>query len=461
MTVPAWLHDAVFYQIFPDRFYNGSGENDPYNIEKWDAKPTFTSYFGGDLVGIREKLAYLEDLGVNALYLNPIFLSTTPHGYNTSDYFQIDPRFGTLQDFKDLIEAAHQKGMRVILDGVFNHTGRGFFAFVDILENGERSPYIDWYHVNHFPLHAYDSGKAESYKAWFDIKSLPKLNTDNPHVCDHIMNVIRYWLNLGIDGWRLDVPNEIDSDHFWSRFREAVKEINPDAYIVGEIWHPEPRWVKFFDGLMNYPFRDAMLALLNDANGMQQFVDTIEMITTIYPWENVLSMYVLLGSHDTARIATKLDNDIRKIHLATMMQFFFPGIPAIYYGDEIGMQGGKDPECRAGFIWDEKEWNHEIRDWVKALISLRKESSALQKGMFKIVHYDVHEKTCLFERKHAQETLLMAANFSPTERVLTIDADTIKASYLVESLSGKIIQKENGAFTIQCAPFAGFIFEAK
>ncbi len=172
-------------------------------------------------------------------------------------------------------------------------------------------------------------------------------------------------------------------------------------------------------------------------------------------------MYVLLGSHDTARIATKLGNDIRKIHLATMMQFFFPGIPAIYYGDEIGMQGGKDPECRAGFIWDEKEWNHEIRDWVKALISLRKESSVLQKGMFKIVQYDVHEKTCLFERKHAQEKLLMAANFSPTERVLIIDADTIKGSNLVESLSGKKNKKENGAFIIQCAPFSGFIFEAK
>lgn len=455
MTIPSWIHDAVFYQIFPDRFFNGNKENDPDNIKDWDSEPTFTSYFGGDLEGINQKLDYLQDLGVNALYLNPIFLSTSPHGYNTSDYFKIEPRLGSEQDFRRLVEQIHERGMHIILDGVFNHTGRGFFAFVDILENGEQSPYFDWYHINHFPLHAYDEGKADSYQAWFDMKSLPKLNTDNPKVCNHILQVIEYWLRLGVDGWRLDVPNEIDSDHFWSRFQNAVKGVNPDAYIVGEIWHAEPRWVKFFDGLMDYPFRDALLGLLNDEIGLAQFIHTLQEITTIYTWENVLAMYVLLGSHDTKRLYTKLNGDVDKIKLAFMLQFFFPGIPAIYYGDEIGMQGGKDPDCRAGFMWDETQWNNDLRNWLKALIRIRKEHAVLQYGSFEILKNDPSNNTCIMKRQDEGKQIFLVMNFSRTKQNIDVETDTIKEGILEDLLSNVAHSITENRARLELAPMSG------
>jgi neopullulanase len=458
MSIPSWIQNAVFYQIFPDRFYNGNTENDPSNVKEWKEKPTFYSFFGGDIEGIIQKMDYLQDLGVNAIYLNPIFLSPSPHGYNASDYLRIDPKLGTEQNFKDFINLAHKRNMHVILDGVFNHTGRGFFAFADILENGENSPYLDWYHIHHFPLHAFDEGKSESYQAWFDIKSMPKLNTENPQVCEYIMQVINYWLHLGVDGWRLDVPNEIDDDQFWSRFQNEVKHINPNAYILGEIWHAEPRWIQFFDGLMNYPFRDALLGLLNGEIDLVQFIATLREITTIYPWENVQAMYVLLGSHDTERLYTKLNGDLARIKLAFMLQFFFPGVPAVYYGDEIGMQGGKDPECRAGFIWDENQWNKDLRGWLKKLIQIRKNEAVLQQGCFAIPAYDAERKLCIFERQLGNEKLILAVNFSEQEQTFQIDADTINRGVLEDIFSGKCQEGTGSGILIELNALSGSLY---
>ena len=189
--------------------------------------PRIHGFHGGDLRGILQHMDYLLDLGINAIYLNPIFLSPSTHRYNTVDYYQIDPKLGTLADFKQLLDAAHGNGMRVILDGVFNHTGRGFFAFSDILENQEHSAYKDWYTINHFPVDAYSPGDATDYLGWWKFKSLPKLNTHNPHVRKYIMDVARYWIEQGADGWRLDVPNEINDDGFWAEFRQVVKGSQP------------------------------------------------------------------------------------------------------------------------------------------------------------------------------------------------------------------------------------------
>ncbi|HEY5271183.1 MAG TPA: alpha-amylase family glycosyl hydrolase, partial [Anaerolineales bacterium] len=219
MPPPYWVQDAIFYQIFPDRFANGDPTNDPPNLQKWGSTPTVWGFQGGDLRGIIQHFDYLLDLGITAIYLNPIFAATSTHRYNTSDYYQIDPKLGTLADFRALLDTAHRNDVRLVLDGVFNHVGRGFFAFVDVLENGENSPYKGWFHIKDFPLDAYDGGQPENYLGWWNHKDLPKLNTSNKQVRKYIFDVARYWIEQGIDGWRLDVPNEIDDDGFWAEFR--------------------------------------------------------------------------------------------------------------------------------------------------------------------------------------------------------------------------------------------------
>ncbi len=413
MTVPDWIQDAIFYQIFPDRFANGDTGNDPPNVQPWGESPTGWGFQGGDLRGIIHRFDYLLDLGINALYLNPIFLASSNHRYNTTDYFKIDPKLGNLDDFRALISLAHRHGVRVILDGVFNHCGRGFFAFADLLENQEHSPYVDWYHVQRFPVHAYGDGDSRDYLAWWGIRSLPKFNTSNPDVRDFIFEVARYWIEQGADGWRLDVPNEIDDDSFWAEFRQVVKSTNEDAYLVGEIWTADPRWVgsNHFDGLMHYPLRDCLLRLV-----YARTLDTaqcslkLETFQQIYPWENVTAMYLPLGSHDTERLLTKLEGNVDKARLVYMLQFAYPGTPAIYYGDEIGMTGGKDPDCRGAFPWEERLWNLEILNWVKKLISLRKEYPTLRRGAYRSVHADRRLGAFAFARTLGQESILVVMN---------------------------------------------------
>ena len=420
MTVPYWVQDAIFYQIFPDRFANSDPDNDPPNVAKWGSKPTLHNFMGGDLRGILQKLDYLLDLGVNALYLNPIFLSPSNHRYNTSDYYKIDPKLGKRKDFDALLDAAHTNGMRVIIDGVFNHCSRGFFAFNDLLENGEHSAYRDWFHINDFPLNAYTQGDAKNYAAWWNFKSLPKFNTENPVVRDYIYDIARYWMEAGADGWRLDVPNEIDSDAFWAGFRQIVKSVNPDAYILGEIWEVNPRWVdeNHCDGLMHYPVRDALLETLNSQINAAQFGDKVESLFDAYPQENVRAMYIPLGSHDTKRIHRKLGGDLDKIKLAFLFQFAYPGAPAIYYGDEIGLDGDKDPDCRRAFPWDKKDWKGDLRDWVQQLIGLRKKIPAMRRGEY--IRLLANEKSYAFTRKLGAEKVVVAMNLSENAETLRI-----------------------------------------
>lgn len=424
MPVPGWIYDAVFYQIFPDRFANGDPGNDPPNVQPWGAPPTRKGFQGGDLAGIRQKLDYLLDLGVNAIYLNPIFLSASNHRYDTIDYYRIDPKLGRFEDFKALVDEVHRRGMRIILDGVFNHSSRGFFAFHDILENGPDSPYRDWFHVRRFPLRAYEPGQARNYLGWWGLKSLPKLNTSNPAVRRYLLDVARYWIDQGADGWRLDVPNEIDDDDFWAEFRATVREANPEAYLLGEIWDVSPRWANdgHFDGLMNYPLRSAVLDFLNQQITAEQFAGQIEPLLSAYPPENIAAMYNLLGSHDTPRVRTNYNGDTRRVALAFLFLFAFPGIPAIYYGDEVGMQGGKDPDCRGAFPWDSSAWDAGLRAFVQRLIAARKASPALRLGEFRTLLAENAAGQFAFSRTHQSEQVIVAMNASPETSTLCIPA---------------------------------------
>jgi cyclomaltodextrinase len=410
MSTPFWIQDAIFYQIFPDRFANGDPENDPPNLQKWGSAPTLWGFQGGDLRGIIQRIDYLLDLGITAIYLNPIFSSPSTHRYNTSDYYQIDLKLGTMADFRVLVDTLHKNEIRLVLDGVFNHVGRGFFAFVDVLENGEHSAYKDWFHIKELPLDAYDEGKQINYEGWWNHKSLPKLNTANNHVRNYIFNVARYWIDQGIDGWRLDVPNEIDDDDFWAEFRRVVRSGNRDAYLLGEIWDVNPRWAndKHFDGLTNYPVRDALVGLLQGRESAVQFNDRINTLIKTYPTENLLAMYVPLDSHDTERFKTIVGGSVEKVKIAYLFQMAFPGAPGIYYGDEIGMEGGKDPDSRRAFPWNEAEWNLDLYTWVKSLIALRKRTPCLRRGNY--VHLLADDRLFAFARTLGEEKVLVALN---------------------------------------------------
>lgn len=385
MNVPAWVKDAIFYQIFPDRFCRSPKYSAVGKFVQWDSKPTRTNMFGGNLAGITDKLKYIADLGATAIYLCPIFKSNSNHRYHTVDYFEIDPVLGTLKDFDNLVKKAHALGLRVILDGVFNHCSRGFFQFNSLMELGEDSPYVDWFHVHSWPIHAY-SGKP-NYECWWNYPALPKFNTDCADVREYLFSVAEYWAKRGIDGWRLDVPNEIDDDSFWQEFRRRVKAINPEAYIVGEIWDNPERWLKGdqFDGVMNYPFRKAVMQYLFDENPISTG-EFCEKVRSAFPENRFGIPMNLLGSHDTTRIASQPRTSPERIRLALALLFFMPGAPCIYYGDEIGMEGGKDPDCRRTFPWDQLKARKAlpIYKFIRELTRMRRENPVLRDGKVQI-----------------------------------------------------------------------------
>ena len=353
----------------------------------WGSRPTRENMFGGNLAGIEDHLDYIAGLGANAIYLCPIFKSNSNHRYHTVDYFEIDPVLGTLKDFDRLVKKAHRLGLRIILDGVFNHCSRGFFQFNSLLELGENSPYVDWFHVKGWPLNAY-SGKP-NYECWWNYPALPKFNTGCPDVREYLFSVAEYWTRRGIDGWRLDVPNEIDDDSFWQEFRRRVKAINPEAYIVGEIWDEPSRWLQGdqFDGVMNYIFRKAVMKFLFDENpiSVQEFCDRVR---AAFPEGRGDIPMNLLGSHDTTRLLSQPRASLERIKLAYALLFFMPGASCIYYGEELSMKGGKDPDCRRSVPWDELEnrKSQPLYEFICNLVKMRRENPVLRDGSLSIAN---------------------------------------------------------------------------
>ena len=463
MTVPRWVQDSIFYQIFPDRFYNGSRNNDPVNIQPWGAPPTNYGFAGGDLRGIIDRMYYLTDLGINAIYLNPIFLSPSNHRYNTVDYYKVDPKLGTQSELLTMLDVAHRNNIRVILDGVFNHCGRGFFAFNDILENQSSSAYVNWFHIHKFPIDAYSPGDATTYSGWWKYKSLPKFNTNEPAVRKYILDVARYWIEQGFDGWRLDVPNEIDDDGFWYEFRRVVKNTNNDAYLLGEIWDGNPRWVgeDHFDGLMNYPVRTLLIDLLLQKIHIQEFTAGIEKTLQKYPIENSRAMLNLLGSHDTERILTMFKGDLQKLKLALLFLFTYPGAPSIYYGDEIGLTGGSDPDCRKTFPWDENVWNTSLRQWVRKLIWLRHDIGAFRRGNLKFVNCG-SEQSLAYSRLEEDKVILVVMNLgnTPIEITLNLLKCGFEHTEVVKTLlSPTPLSISNEEVKLKLSPWTGEIIE--
>lgn len=437
IDTPEWVKDAVFYQIFPDRFAKSERVYKPGGLESWDSPPTVHGYKGGDLLGVAEKLEYLQDLGVTALYFNPVFQSGSNHRYHTHDYFKVDPLLGGDAGLRELLEQAHARGMKVVLDGVFNHASRGFFQFNDILENGDKSPYLDWFHVRKFPLNAYGRGPL-GYDAWWGLAALPKFNTELEAVREFLWGVGTYWLEFGIDGWRLDVPNEINDDAFWREFRRRCRAVNPECYIVGEIWTDAARWLEGdqFDAVMNYPFTRTTFgftaANLNEAEikrcgyefipelDAESFAREVEQLLTHHPEAVTEAQLNLLGSHDTPRALTVVSGDEAALRLALLFMFTFPGAPCIYYGDELGLSGKHDPDCRQAMPWQSEEtWNHGLLAYTKRLAELRHEHPALRRGSFKTLHAGAG--LYLYLRELEGEKLIGALNVSGEGASLRLD----------------------------------------
>ncbi len=422
-TPPGWVKDTIWYQIFPERFANGDRSIDPEGTLVWNSEaPKIDSFFGGDFQGVIDYLDHLVALGVNGIYFTPIFKAHSNHKYDTIDYMEIDPQFGDKETFRTLVMECHKRGIRVMLDAVFNHSGYYFEPFQDVLKNQEESDYKNWFHIHDFPV---KEEPVPTYDAFAFVPSMPKLNTENPEVREYLLNVGKYWVEeFDIDGWRLDVANEVDHS-FWRDFRKAVKSIKPEVYILGEIWHDSMPWLEGdqFDAVMNYPFTNAVLDYFaNDRISGNEFVEQITKWSVAYP-KNVNDVaFNLLGSHDTPRILTISGDEIERVKLMFLFQLTFSGTPCIYYGDEIGMNGAGDPDCRKCMEWESEQQDRELFEFVSRLIRLRKEERALQgDGTFRFLRGEDPE-IVMYERGHENETVLVMVNKNTEEKLVDLSA---------------------------------------
>lgn len=481
-AVPDWVRSAVIYQIFPDRFCNGDPGNDSdfsedyytdcrtpppegellppqreyfHLVRDWDnisglkqspwlpeGKPDWWSFYGGDLRGVRQKLPYLKELGINVIYFNPLWQARSNHKYDAADFKRVDPHFGTGSELRDLVKAAHEEGIRVILDVAFNHTGEDFWAFRDCVEKGPDSDYWNWYDWHKWPLPEPlppDFQPKEYYQSWWGIKDMPDLNFDlsrghpaenyvkdinqavpNQPLVEHLLDCARWWLlEMGMDGFRLDVPNEVPY-WFWELFRRHVKELKPEAWIVGEIWQSARGWVnhRYFDSVMNYAhFKDPVIEFfILGITDRKSFCDRVSAGLAEYPAQAAGAMMNLLGSHDTVRILELAGGDIERLKRALLFQMTFVGAPHIYYGDEIAMAGGRDPDNRRPFNWNWERNNKavELRGFYQELIRLRKSCQLFTEGEFAFL--EVPDGMLAWERYDSSASVKVVLNLSTVTR---------------------------------------------
>lgn len=477
-VTPDWIKGGVIYQIFPDRF-NKAGKvscsvsgkilrsdwgGTPYFRPNMYGKVLNNDFFGGNLEGIRQKLDYLADLGVTVLYLNPIFEAYSNHRYDTGDYLKIDPLLGTAEDFDRLIGDANARGIRIILDGVFNHTGDhsryfnkfGSYNSVGAYQSPD-SPYHDWYCFRRFP---------DEYESWWGIETMPAVNEQSASYQEFLFGengVLKTWLRHGISGYRLDVADELP-DFFLKNLRKAVKDEKNDAVILGEVWEDASNKIAYgvrreyfqggeLDGVMNYPLKNAVIDFVLTGN-TTQLREVIAMLIDNYPKQSLDCLMNILGTHDTSRILTVLSGKIcqnkeemavaklsdqekstalQKLKMAAVLQFTLPGVPSIYYGDENGMEGYIDPFCRGCFDWE--HLNADLISFYKTLGKIRTQlfRDAFRDGVYSEIFSD---SSCLvFERKHEKQTVYVYVNNSAREYNVSI-----KGKYQ-NYLNGEIYQK--------------------
>jgi cyclomaltodextrinase len=401
-VVPEWSYDAIVYQVFPDRFCNTDSSLDPPGTKPWNYEVDHLQFLGGDLDGIRSKLEYLLDLGINTVYLTPIFQALRPHKYDTNDYYRLDPQFGSEESLRLLIEEAHASGIRIIFDAVFNHTGQGFFAFQDLLQNQEKSKYRDWFDVYSFPVDT--DGDLPNFASYSYRKTMPKLQTANPEVSRYLVDVAVYWIReFDIDGWRIDVADQIDH-RFWRDLRSAVKDVKEEALLIGEVWKEATPWCEGdqFDSVMNYPFCFAIHDFIKHRNiDATEFADRLSRIAVVYKRPAYHALWNLVSSHDLSRFIDS-DDSIAHLKLAVTIQMSLPGVPMIYYGDEVGMRG-EGKFNRLGMIWDPDRQDRELLAWYKRCIAMRKESEVLRKGSMEVVSVDPDNNTLVLERAYQNQ----------------------------------------------------------
>lgn len=441
---PKWVKDTVWYHIFPERFANGDPSLSPEGALAWDATivPKSRDFFGGDLKGIYDKLDYLEDLGVNGLYLCPIFESSSNHKYDTIDYYKIDEHFGDSDIFRQLVDEAHRRGMRIMLDAVFNHIGGSAPQWVDIIEKGEASIYKDWFHIHSFPIKSVDmkdyrNYQAINYDAFGYVPNMPKWNTSHPEVKEHLLSIAKYWIEeFHIDAWRLDVANEVDH-RFWRNFHDEVTAIKSDFYIVGEIWHSSQAWLQGdqFHGVMNYPLTRVIsdFFLTGEASG-DELHDRIQEQLMLYRQQTNQVMLNSLDSHDTARILTVAGGDKNAVKSALTFMFLQVGSPCLYYGTEMGLDGGNDPECRKVMPWNPSQQDLDMHAFVRKLIHLRREfAEAIVNGLAK---YEINGNLVALEIEF--EGSVLKAYFNQTDETVTVErfGNELLLDLLVEDSDG-------------------------
>ncbi|MCF7918833.1 MAG: alpha-glucosidase C-terminal domain-containing protein [Candidatus Cloacimonetes bacterium] len=525
---PDWVKDGIVYQIFPERFANGDKANDPdfkewyyegvnippkpeellpkyrpyyHLIKDWydisgltkspyhapnqdGYQPEYNSYYGGDIAGIQQNLDYLSDLGITIIYFNPLFQAKSNHKYDAADYMKLDPHFGTNEEFRAFVADCHARGIKIIIDCAFNHTGETFWAFQDGVKKGKESEYWDWYEWKKWPLPDTNSPgykPSDYYECWWGFGEMPNLNYDltlsNPEenslknmadadpnmpVVNHVLDVVDFWIgDMDLDGFRLDVPNEVPF-WFWKLFRERVKANKEDAWLCGEIWSNAVDWVNndVFDSVMNYAyFKDPVQRFFNMRQcSAATFDRDLKPGLLTYPTQSAQTMMNLIDSHDTFRYLETAKGDVSTLKLAAFFEMTYVGAPHIWYGDEIAMMGKHDPDCRRPFNWKYKDNPKavDLLDYYKKIIAIRKENDALRRGSFKTLLTD--GMVYAYQREFKNDKIVMLINNEASEKMIELPLDTGMRS-VNDLITGEQYQVNNGKITVKAAPYTGYIFK--
>ncbi|KRK62984.1 hypothetical protein C5L30_001472 [Companilactobacillus farciminis] len=450
---PEWVKETVWYQIFPERFANGDKTNDPKNVLPWGSKtPGVTDFFGGDLQGVIDHLDHLVDLGINGIYFCPIFKAHSNHKYDTIDYFEIDPSFGTKETFKKLVTECHKRNIKVMLDAVFNHMGDNSPQWQDVKKNGQNSKYANWFHIKKFPVSYkegdnFEDAKDITYDVFASTPHMPKLNTADPDVKKYLLSVAKYWIDeFDIDAWRLDVANEVDHE-FWRDFRRVCDASKKDFYLLGEIWHSSQSWLNGdeFSAVMNYAYTDSIKEyFIKKELPLSKLISNINDQLMMYRKQTNQVQFNVLDSHDTARILTVANNDKDLEKQVLAFTYLQPGVPCIYYGDEYGIDGGEDPECRKCMIWDKSKQDLSLYAFFKNLVSLRrKNNDILSKGSINWNDTLVDKNLVIFKRSlNGRE---ITGVFNNSNSVQKVDFEgTVKMDNLVSFAEEKVTISPKG-----------------